>query len=57
MATVKGMYMTGKNIVSVIGSNFEIIDLGVMVPPKKIQKLQKMKILISSDYQFITILG
>ncbi|MGL2964999.1 methionine synthase [Flavobacterium sp. XGLA_31] len=39
MATVKGdVHDIGKNIVSVVLScnNFEIIDLGVMVPPEKI---------------------
>ena len=39
MATVKGdVHDIGKNIVSVVlaCNNFEIIDLGVMVPPEKI---------------------
>ena len=39
MATVKGdVHDIGKNIVSVVlaRNNFEIIDLGVMVPPEKI---------------------
>jgi len=38
MATVKGdVHDIGKNIVGVVlaCNNFEIIDLGVMVPPKK----------------------
>ena len=38
MATVKGdVHDIGKNIVSVVlaCNNFEIIDLGVMVPPEK----------------------
>ena len=41
MATVKGdVHDIGKNIVSVVlaCNNFEIIDLGVMVPPEKIIK-------------------
>ena len=39
MATVKGdVHDIGKNIVSVVlaCNNYEIIDLGVMVPPEKI---------------------
>lgn len=39
MATVKGdVHDIGKNIVAVVlaCNNFEIIDLGVMVPPEKI---------------------
>ena len=39
MATVKGdVHDIGKNIVSVVlaCNNFEIVDLGVMVPPEKI---------------------
>jgi 5-methyltetrahydrofolate--homocysteine methyltransferase len=41
MATVKGdVHDIGKNIVGVVlaCNNFEIIDLGVMVPPEKIIK-------------------
>ncbi len=44
MATVKGdVHDIGKNIVSVVlaCNNYEIIDLGVMVPPEKI--IQKAK--------------
>ena len=44
MATVKGdVHDIGKNIVSVVlgCNNFEIIDLGVMVPPEKILKTAK----------------
>ena len=39
MATVKGdVHDIGKNIVSVVlaCNNYEIVDLGVMVPPEKI---------------------
>ena len=39
MATVKGdVHDIGKNIVSVVlaCNNYEIIDLGVMVPPERI---------------------
>ena len=42
MATVKGdVHDSGKNIVGVVlaCNNFEIIDLGVMVPPEKIIKI------------------
>jgi 5-methyltetrahydrofolate--homocysteine methyltransferase len=41
MATVKGdVHDIGKNIVSVVlaCNNYEIVDLGVMVPPEKIRK-------------------
>ena len=44
MATVKGdVHDIGKNIVSVVlaCNNYEIIDLGVMVPPEKIIKTAK----------------
>ena len=44
MATVKGdVHDIGKNIVSVVLScnNYEIIDLGVMVPPEKIIEVAK----------------
>lgn len=44
MATVKGdVHDIGKNIVSVVLScnNYEIIDLGVMVPPEKIIEIAK----------------
>ncbi|MBS7334318.1 MAG: methionine synthase [Weeksellaceae bacterium] len=48
MATVKGdVHDIGKNIVSVVLScnGFEIIDLGVMVPPEKIlEEAQKQKV-------------
>lgn len=43
MATVKGdVHDIGKNIVSVVlgCNNYEIIDLGVMVPPEKLSKPQ-----------------
>ena len=46
MATVKGdVHDIGKNIVSVVLScnNYEIIDLGVMVPPEKIIETAKKK--------------
>ncbi len=44
MATVKGdVHDIGKNIVSVVlgCNNYEIIDLGVMVPPEKIIETAK----------------
>nr|WP_084598272.1 methionine synthase [Allomuricauda lutaonensis] len=44
MATVKGdVHDIGKNIVSVVlaCNNYEIVDLGVMVPPEKITKKAK----------------
>ena len=46
MATVKGdVHDIGKNIVSVVlgCNNYEIIDLGVMVPPEKIIETAKKK--------------
>lgn len=46
MATVKGdVHDIGKNIVSVVlgCNNYEIIDLGVMVPPEKIIETAKRK--------------
>ena len=46
MATVKGdVHDIGKNIVSVVlaCNNYEIIDLGVMVPPEKIIATAKEK--------------
>ena len=46
MATVKGdVHDIGKNIVGVVlaCNNYEIIDLGVMVPPEKIIEAQKEK--------------
>ena len=45
MATVKGdVHDIGKNIVGVVlaCNNFEVIDLGVMVPPQKIIEEAKM---------------
>ena len=45
MATVKGdVHDIGKNIVSVVlgCNNYEIVDLGVMVPPEKIIKTAKI---------------
>ncbi len=44
MATVKGdVHDIGKNIVSVVlgCNNYEIIDLGVMVPPEKILEIAR----------------
>ena len=46
MATVKGdVHDIGKNIVSVVlaCNNYEIVDLGVMVPPEKIIETAKKK--------------
>ncbi|WP_378185550.1 methionine synthase [Aquimarina sp. W85] len=46
MATVKGdVHDIGKNIVSVVlaCNNYEIIDLGVMVPPEKIIQIAKQE--------------
>ena len=46
MATVKGdVHDIGKNIVSVVlgCNNYEIIDLGVMVPPEKIIETAKIE--------------
>lgn len=46
MATVKGdVHDIGKNIVSVVlaCNNFEVVDLGVMVPPEKILEEAKAK--------------
>ncbi len=46
MATVKGdVHDIGKNIVSVVlgCNNYEIIDLGVMVPPEKIIEMAKQE--------------
>ena len=49
MATVKGdVHDIGKNIVGVVlqCNNFEVIDLGVMVPYGKYWKLPRQKMLI-----------